>query len=101
MDRKAWIVIILCCLGLAVNLHYSRKNRESLVERERERQAEQAAKAKEEEKTQGEQQAQDGEQAEAANPAFASLVQPRAPASRVDASLTAWSRAPPLSPSIP
>ena len=45
MDRKAWIVIILCCLGLAVNLHYSRKNRESLVERERERQAEQAAKA--------------------------------------------------------
>ena len=76
MDRKAWIVIILCCLGLAVNLHYSRKNRESLVERERERQAEQAAKAKEEEKTQGEQQAQDGEQAAAANPGDLSPISP-------------------------
>jgi YidC/Oxa1 family membrane protein insertase len=76
VDRKAWIVIILCCLGLAVNLHYSRKNRESLVERERERQAEQAAKAKEEEKTQGEQQAQDGEQAEAANPGDPSPISP-------------------------
>ena len=44
MDRKAWIVIILCCLGLAVNLHFGRKNRESLAEQERKRQAEQVTK---------------------------------------------------------
>ena len=37
MDRKAWIVIVLCCLGLAVNFYYGSKNRESLLERERER----------------------------------------------------------------
>ena len=36
MDRKAWIVIVLCCLGLAVNLHFSGKNRETLLEQERE-----------------------------------------------------------------
>ena len=36
MDRKAWIVIVLCCLALAVNLYYSSKNQEALQERERE-----------------------------------------------------------------
>lgn len=55
MDRKAWIVIALCCLGLAVNFHYGAKNREAL-EKERQRQvAEQVKEEKEkgpEEKTQ-------------------------------------------------
>ncbi|MEE2734479.1 MAG: membrane protein insertase YidC [Verrucomicrobiota bacterium] len=51
MDRKAWIVIVLCCLGLAVNLYFSGKNRETLLEQERERkEAEQAQAAEEKEK---------------------------------------------------
>ncbi|MEC8942687.1 MAG: hypothetical protein VYC95_08145, partial [Verrucomicrobiota bacterium] len=51
MDRKAWIVIVLCCLGLAVNLYFSGKNRETLLEQERERkEAEQAEAAEEKEK---------------------------------------------------
>lgn len=51
MDRKAWIVIVLCCLGLAVNLHFSGKNRETLLEQERERkETEQAQAAEEKEK---------------------------------------------------
>ena len=51
MDRKAWIVIVLCCLGLAVNLHFSGKNRETLLEQERDRkEAEQAQAAEEKEK---------------------------------------------------
>ena len=48
MDRKAWIVIVLCCLGLAVNLHFSGKNRETLLEQERERKAAKQAQAAEE-----------------------------------------------------
>ena len=36
MDRKAWIVIALCCLGLYLNLNFSRKNAEALREQERE-----------------------------------------------------------------
>jgi YidC/Oxa1 family membrane protein insertase len=51
LDRKAWIVIVLCCLGLAVNLYFSGKNRETLLEQERERkEAEQAQAAEEKEK---------------------------------------------------
>jgi len=51
LDRKAWIVIVLCCLGLAVNLHFSGKNRETLLEQERDRkEAEQAQAAEEKEK---------------------------------------------------
>lgn len=51
MDRKAWIVIVLCCLGLAVNLYFSGKNREILLEQERDRkEAEQAQAAEEKEK---------------------------------------------------
>ena len=51
MDRKAWIVIVLCCLGLAVNLYFSGKNREILLEQERNRkEAEQAQAAEEKEK---------------------------------------------------
>jgi len=48
LDRKAWIVIVLCCLGLAVNLHFSGKNRETLLEQERERKAAKQAQAAEE-----------------------------------------------------
>ena len=36
MDRKAWIVIALCCLGLVLNFNISRKNAEALREKERE-----------------------------------------------------------------
>ena len=36
MDRKAWIVIALCCLGLYLNLNFSRKNAEAVREQERE-----------------------------------------------------------------
>ena len=36
MDRKAWIVIALCCLGLVLNFNISRKNAEALKEKERE-----------------------------------------------------------------
>ncbi len=44
MDRKAWIVIVLCCIGLAVNLYFSGQNREALVEQQRkEQQAEKEA----------------------------------------------------------
>jgi len=51
LDRKAWIVIVLCCLGLAVNLYFSGKNREILLEQERDRkEAEQAQAAEEKEK---------------------------------------------------
>jgi len=51
LDRKAWIVIVLCCLGLAVNLYFSGKNREILLEQERNRkEAEQAQAAEEKEK---------------------------------------------------
>ena len=49
MDRKAWIVIVLCCLGLAVNLYFSGQNREALLEQQRKKeQAEQAEQEKQE-----------------------------------------------------
>ena len=35
MDRKAWIVIVLCCLGLYLNLNFSKKNAEAVREQER------------------------------------------------------------------
>ena len=41
MDRKAWIVIVLCCIGLAVNFYFSGQNREALLEQQqKEEQAE-------------------------------------------------------------
>jgi YidC/Oxa1 family membrane protein insertase len=34
LDRKAWIVIVLCCLGLYLNLNFSKKNAEAVREQE-------------------------------------------------------------------
>ena len=53
MDRKAWIVIVLCCLGLAVNFHYGAKNREALEKEHQRQAAEQVKEEKEKGKKKG------------------------------------------------
>lgn len=40
MDRKAWIVIVLCCIGIAVNFHFNKKNQELVQEQQRQVDAE-------------------------------------------------------------